>query len=66
MEASLLKHFAACLLGLAALLGALAPAAAEKRVALVIGNARTAPTATVPSPEPCSIISARKARGSAT
>jgi uncharacterized caspase-like protein len=35
----MLKHFAVCLLGLAALLAALAPAAAEKRVALVIGNA---------------------------
>ncbi|MGH6825054.1 caspase family protein [Methyloceanibacter sp.] len=35
----MLKHFAACLVGLAALLVALAPAAAEKRVALVIGNA---------------------------
>jgi uncharacterized caspase-like protein len=39
MEASMLKHFAVCLLGLAALLAALTPAAAEKRVALVIGNA---------------------------
>src|SRR5512147_1703586 len=39
MEASMLKHFAACLLGLAALLAALTPAAADKRVALVIGNA---------------------------
>jgi uncharacterized caspase-like protein len=39
MEASMLKHFAACLLALAALFAALAPAAAEKRVALVIGNA---------------------------
>ena len=35
----MLKHFAACLLALAALFAALAPAAAEKRVALVIGNA---------------------------
>jgi uncharacterized caspase-like protein len=33
-----LRHFAACLLGLAALLAALAPAAADKRVALVISN----------------------------
>jgi uncharacterized caspase-like protein len=39
MEASMLKHFAACLLGLAALFAALTPATAEKRVALVIGNA---------------------------
>jgi uncharacterized caspase-like protein len=39
MEASMLKHFAACLLALAALFAPLAPAAAEKRVALVIGNA---------------------------
>jgi hypothetical protein len=39
MEASMLKHFAACLLGLAALFAALTPAAVEKRVALVIGNA---------------------------
>jgi uncharacterized caspase-like protein len=39
MEASMLKPFAACLFGLAALLATLAPAAAEKRVALVIGNA---------------------------
>ena len=35
----MLKHFATCLLALAALFAALAPAAAEKRVALVIGNA---------------------------
>lgn len=35
----MLKHFAACLLGFAALFATLAPAAAEKRVALVIGNA---------------------------
>lgn len=35
----MLKHFAACLLGLAGLLATLAPATAEKRVALVIGNA---------------------------
>lgn len=34
----MLKHFAAWLLGLAALLVAIAPAAADKRVALVIGN----------------------------
>src|SRR5262245_36979148 len=34
----MLKHFAACLLGFAALLVAIAPAAADKRVALVIGN----------------------------
>jgi uncharacterized caspase-like protein len=39
MEASMLKHFTACLLGLAVLFAALTPAAAEKRVALVIGNA---------------------------
>src|SRR5262245_44935634 len=39
MEASMLKHLAAYLLGLAALFAALTPAAAEKRVALVIGNA---------------------------
>jgi uncharacterized caspase-like protein len=38
MEVSMLKHFAAWLLGLAALLVAIAPAAADKRVALVIGN----------------------------
>jgi len=35
----MLKHFAACLIGLAALFAALTPATAEKRVALVIGNA---------------------------
>ena len=35
----MLKHIATCLFGLAALLATLAPAAAEKRVALVIGNA---------------------------
>jgi uncharacterized caspase-like protein len=35
----MLKHFTACLLGLAVLFAALTPAAAEKRVALVIGNA---------------------------
>jgi uncharacterized caspase-like protein len=39
MEASMLKHLAACLFGLSVLLATLAPAAAEKRVALVIGNA---------------------------
>jgi len=39
MEASMLKHLATYLLGLAALFAALTPAAAEKRVALVIGNA---------------------------
>jgi uncharacterized caspase-like protein len=39
MEASMLKHLAACLLGLLALMATLAQAAAEKRVALVIGNA---------------------------
>jgi hypothetical protein len=37
MEASMLKHFTACLLGLAVLFAT--SAAAEKRVALVIGNA---------------------------
>jgi hypothetical protein len=40
MEASMLKHFAACFLGLAALLAAIAPAAADKRVALVIRQLR--------------------------
>jgi hypothetical protein len=39
MEAFMLKHLAACLVGLLALMATLAPAAAEKRVALVIGNA---------------------------
>jgi uncharacterized caspase-like protein len=39
MEASMLKHLAACLVGLSALMATLVPAAAEKRVALVIGNA---------------------------
>jgi uncharacterized caspase-like protein len=39
MEASMLKHFTACLLGVVVLFAALTPAAAEKRVALVIGNA---------------------------
>jgi uncharacterized caspase-like protein len=39
MEASMLKHLATCLLGLAAILAASMPAAAEKRVALVVGNA---------------------------
>ena len=34
----MLKHFAASLFALAALLAGIAPAAAEKRVALVIGN----------------------------
>ena len=38
MEASMLKHFAASLVAVAALLSIIAPAAAEKRVALVIGN----------------------------
>ena len=35
----MLKHLATCLLGLAAILAASMPAAAEKRVALVVGNA---------------------------
>ena len=35
----MLKHFAAALFAIAALLAGIAPAAAEKRVALVIGNA---------------------------
>src|SRR5262245_43776149 len=39
MQASMLKHLAAYLLGLAALFATLTQAAAEKRVALVIGNA---------------------------
>jgi len=35
----MLKHLATCLLGLAAVIAATMPAAAEKRVALVVGNA---------------------------
>src|SRR3990172_3752158 len=50
MEASMLKHLAACLFGLTVLIGALVPAQAEKRVALVIGNSAYQHTAPLKNP----------------
>jgi uncharacterized caspase-like protein len=63
MEASMLKSLATCLLGLAALAAAFTPAAAEKRVALVIGNAayQNAPQLQNPSNDATDI--AAKLRG---
>ncbi len=46
----MLKHLTGCLLGLAALLAALAPATAEKRVALVIGNGAYENVPRLPNP----------------
>jgi len=50
MEASMLKHLAAFLAGLVVLVCGLAPAAAEKRVALVIGNSAYQHTAPLKNP----------------
>jgi len=50
MEASMLKHLAAFLAGLLVLAGGLSPAAAEKRVALVIGNSAYQHTAPLKNP----------------
>jgi uncharacterized caspase-like protein len=50
MEASMLKHLAVCLTGLVVLLGALGPATAEKRVALVMGNSAYQHTAPLKNP----------------
>jgi uncharacterized caspase-like protein len=63
MEASMLKHLAACLLGLAVLLAALAPAAAEKRVALVIGNGAYENVPRLPNPSNDASDMAAKLRG---
>jgi uncharacterized caspase-like protein len=50
MEGSMLRYLAACLAGAIILIGALAPAAAEKRVALVIGNSAYQHTAPLKNP----------------
>jgi uncharacterized caspase-like protein len=50
MEASMLKHLATFLAGLVVLVGGLSPAAAEKRVALVIGNSAYQHTAPLKNP----------------
>jgi uncharacterized caspase-like protein len=50
MEVSMLKYLAACLTAIIVLMGALAPAAAEKRVALVIGNSAYQHTAPLKNP----------------
>jgi uncharacterized caspase-like protein len=65
MEASMLKHFAASLLALATLLVSLVPAAAEKRVALVIGNSayENVPRLTNPSNDASDIAAKLKALG---
>jgi uncharacterized caspase-like protein len=46
----MIKHLAACLTGLVVLLVALVPAAAEKRVALVMGNSAYQHTAPLKNP----------------
>jgi uncharacterized caspase-like protein len=63
VEASMLKSLATCLIGLAAFAAAFTPAAAEKRVALVIGNAayQNAPRLQNPSNDATDI--AAKLRG---
>ena len=65
MEASMLKHFAASLFALAALLAGIAPAAAEKRVALVIGNSayENVPRLTNPSNDAADVAAKLKALG---
>jgi uncharacterized caspase-like protein len=65
MEASMLKHFAAGLFGLAAVLAGIAPAAAEKRVALVIGNSayESVPRLTNPSNDAADVAAKLKALG---
>ena len=61
----MLKHFAAGLLALAVLLAGIAPAAAEKRVALVIGNSayENVPRLTNPSNDAADIAAKLKALG---
>jgi uncharacterized caspase-like protein len=65
MEASMLKHFAAGLFALAVLLAGIAPAAAGKRVALVIGNSayENVPRLTNPSNDASDVASKLKALG---
>jgi uncharacterized caspase-like protein len=65
MEASMLKHFAAGLFALAGLLAGIAPAAAEKRVALVIGNSayENVPRLTNPSNDASDVAGKLKALG---
>jgi uncharacterized caspase-like protein len=65
MEASMLKHFAASLFALAALLASIAPAAADKRVALVIGNSayENVPRLTNPSNDASDVAAKLKALG---
>ncbi len=46
----MLRHLTACVFGVAALMAASAPASAEKRVALVIGNSAYQHTATLKNP----------------
>ena len=61
----MLKHFAASLFALAALLAGIAPAAAEKRVALVIGNSayENVPRLTNPSNDAADVAAKLKALG---
>ena len=61
----MLKHFAASLFALAALLAGIAPAAAEKRVALVIGNSayENVPRLTNPSNDASDVAAKLKALG---
>jgi uncharacterized caspase-like protein len=65
MEASMLKRFAAGLFALAGLLAGIAPAAAEKRVALVIGNSayENVPRLTNPSNDASDVAGKLKALG---
>ena len=65
MEASMLKHFAASLFALAALLAGIVPAAAEKRVALVIGNSayENVPRLTNPSNDAADVAAKLKGLG---
>jgi uncharacterized caspase-like protein len=65
MEASMLKHFATGLFALAAVLAGIAPAAAEKRVALVIGNSayENVPRLTNPSNDASDVAAKLKALG---
>jgi uncharacterized caspase-like protein len=65
MEASMLKHFAASLFALAALLAGVAPAAADKRVALVIGNSayENVPRLTNPSNDAADVAAKLKGLG---
>jgi len=61
----MLKHFAASLFALAALLAGIAPAAAEKRVALVIGNSayENVPRLTNPSNDAADVAAKLKGLG---